>query len=232
MPRSHLDMIFVDRVLDLLEANLNGLTKDDFLDQYYNGQMPDSATCERTWSRFLKVELFSNSMFNGSEEGYLWIRARRALHNTFYYHAVAKIEKGTFRFLVPESFALHLHDQHTSEWKTRTKTKMRSTVAAAQQMLSRGEATNNPAAINEAEERLSEIVMVSARLASINFGDGIALDHLRRLSASPRLSLLNPQIRRALNAVERASKTINELASTVMGLKAIAQPDVRRELEQ
>jgi len=232
MPRSHLDMIFVDRVLDLLENNLNGLTKEDFLDKYYDGNLPDATTCERTWERFKEVELFSNSMFNAKQEGYIWIRARRGIHNTFYYHAVAKMENGTFRYLVPELFALQLNDQHTREWKTRTKTKMRSTVSAAQQMLSRGEATNNPSAIREAEDRLSEVVMISARLASINFGDGIVLDDLRRLAASPRLSLLNPQIRRALHAVEKASETINELARTVMQLKAITQPDVRRELEQ
>ena len=85
--------------------------------------------------------------------------------------------------------------------------------------------------LQEAEERLSEVVMISTRLASINFGDGLVLEDLRRLAASPRLSLLNPQIRRALHSVERASESVNELALTVIGLKAIAQPDVRRELE-
>lgn len=232
MPRNHLDMVFVDRVLDILENHPNGVTRDDFLDAYYAGILPDSATCDRTWEEFKHVELFSNSMFNGREEGYLWIRARRGLRGVFYYHAVAKIENGTFRFLVPEAFALYLNDQHTREWKTRTKTKMRSTVVAAQQMLARGQARGDIAVIREAEERLSEVVMISTRLASINFGDGLVLDHLRRLAASPDLSLLNPQIRRALHAMERASETVNELALTVIGLKNIAQPNIRRELEE
>ena len=64
-----------------------------------------------------------------------------------------------------------------------------------------------------------------------NFGDGIVLDELRRLEAAPSLSLLHPQIKRALDAVERAGKSIDELANTVLRLKAIAQPNVRREIE-
>ena len=71
MPRSHLDMVFVDRVLDILENHLNGVTRDDFLDAYYAGILPDIGTCDRTWERFKHVEIFSNSMFNGREEGYL-----------------------------------------------------------------------------------------------------------------------------------------------------------------
>jgi len=232
MPRNHLDMVFVDRVFDILESHPNGVTRDDFLGIYYAGVLPNAATCDLTWELFRDVEIYSNFMFNRRREGNLWIRARRGPRNSFYYHAIAKIEGETVRYLVPEAFAIQLNDQHTREWKTRTKTKMRSTVTAAEQMLARGQATGDGAVVQEAEDRLSEVIMISARLASINFGDGIVLDDLRRLAASPRLALLNPQIRRALHAVERASENINELARTVMGLKAIAQPDVRRELER
>jgi len=231
MPRNHLDTIFVDRVIDLLENNPNGLTKDDFLNQYYTGILPNPSTCEQCWNNFKRVELYSNVMFNARQDEFVWIRARRGPRNTFYYHAVAKVENGNHRILLPEFFGHQLKEQHTSELKTRIKTQMRSVVAEAEQMKARGITSGNTNVVEEAERKLSEITVISARLASINFGDGIVLDELRRLEAAPSLSLLHPQIKRALDAVERAGKSIDELANTVLRLKAIAQPNVRREIE-
>lgn len=232
MPRSNLNMPFVDRVVDLLQLNPNGLTKDDFLLQYYGGNLPNQQTCDLTWEEFKNAERVSNALFGARCEGYCWIRARRGVRNTFYYHALAKIENGEEKILIPELFALQLHDQHTSEWETRTKTKMRSTVSAAEAMRQRGLATNNDNVIREAEARLDDVVMISTRLASINYGDGFVLDDLEYLAASPRLWLLHPQIKRTLQEMKRARKAINELARTVVGLKQIAQPDVRKELSR
>ena len=232
MPRTHLDPVFVDRVIDILERNINGVTKNDFLHEYYSGSLPSTATCDQTWERLKKVELYSNAMFNARVEGFLWIRARRGVRNTFYYHAVAKIEHETFKYLIPEVLAYQLDGQHTSEWKTRTKTKMRSTVAAAEQFQSLAIKSGDPKLMKEADERFSEIMMISTRLAAVNFGDGIVLDDLTRLEASANLSLLRPQIRRARQALQRAQEDVNELARTVMELKRIAQPAIRRELEQ
>lgn len=232
MPRNHLDTAFIDRVIALLEQNPAGLSRGDFLNAYYQGNLPDQHRCDETWERFKDVEAISNVLFNQRREGYIWIRARRGPRNVFYYHAVAKIENGDVTVLIPELFALQLDQQHSSELRTRIRTKMRSTVAAVQQMLARGRSEGNRSVVEEAERRLSEVTVISARLASINFGDGIVLDELRRLEAAPSLSLLHPQIRRARQAVERAAENVNELARTVIQLRQIAQPHVRRELEQ
>jgi len=230
MPRNHLNMVFVDRVVDLLQQSPNGLSEEEFLAAYYGNNLPNQQTCDQTWEEFKNAVDASNSLFDDWIEGYCWIRARRGLQNTWHYHVVARIENGEVRIIIPEMYAHQLDEQHTSEWKTRTRTKMRSALAAAEKLREIGMRTNNKNMVDEAEARLSEVIVISARLASVNFGNGIVLDDLRQLASSPRLSLLHHQIDRALRDFDRATRSIDNLARTVARLGRIAQGPARQGL--
>lgn len=228
-PRHGADLVrFAREVVDLLRAHPTGLDQASFLAEYFSGDPPTShEDCDFYWAEFKRAVKYSTMMFDLGEEDWSFIRALRGpRRGQFYYLVVATIVSGKATVQAPWPIAEQLDEQTTSEWTTRTKSRMRIRVADLQAKMASG----NPRLIAEASEKFDDVLLISTRLAAINFDSGMSIDDLRQL-ANPRdhrLQILSKPIKNALNAIEKAQDRINELADLVFGLQQIMTTDRRR----
>lgn len=228
-PRHGADLVrFAREVVDLLRAHPTGLDQRGFLHEYFSGNPPVSREDrDFYWAEVKRAARYSTAMFDLGEEGWSFIRALQGpRRGQFYYLAVATIVSGQPTVEVPYPLAEQLDERATTEWSTRTRSRMRIRVADLQSKTASG----NPKLMAEAEKKFDEILLISTRLAAINFDSGMSIEDLRQL-ANPRdrrLQILSRPIQRALDAVEKAQKQINELAGLVHGLQQIMTGERRR----
>lgn len=219
---------FSREVVELLRLHPNGLDQAGFLSEYFSGDPPSSQEdCDFYWTEFKRAARYSTAMFDLGEEDWSFIRALRGpRRGQFYYIAVATIVSGKPNVQVPWPIAEQLDERTTEEWKTRTKNRMRVLVSDLQAKMASG----NPKLIAEASEKFDDVLLISTRLAAINFDSGMSIEDLRQL-ANPRdyrLRILSKPIKKALNAIEKAQDRVNELAELVYGLQQIMTTDRKR----
>lgn len=228
-PRHGTDLIdFAREVVDLLLANQAGLDQSGFIEaQFGSGAALSPEDRNFYWSEFKRAARYSTAMFELGEEDWVFIRALGGpRRGQYYYLAVAVIEAGKAKVVVSWPLAEQLHERTSREWDTRTKNKMRVEVADVQAKLASGD----PQLVAQAEEQMDNIVMISTRLAAINFDSGMSIEDLKQL-ANPRdrrLRILIKPIKKALKAIKRAQSDVNELADLVYGLKELMTDEPQR----
>lgn len=103
---------------------------------------------------------------------------------------------------------------------------MRVKAAEAMTLINEGRRTGNIQLEARGQSILDEMVILSPRLAAINFDSGMVTSDLRQLANSPdqRLQrLVGTRIRRALASSQRLERDINVLAEQVLRIAQVYQ---------
>lgn len=216
-------------VVDLLrQSEPFGLDQTAFLAAYFRGAPPTTRQLQNHWwAEFKRAADYSNLHFNRREDGWAFIRAVPGpIQGQYFYHAVARLDQARVEFIEAPSTAVALEDFTTKRWLTQTRSRMRVRAAEAMTLIAEGQRTGNTRLEAAGQDILNEFVMLSPRLAAINFDSGMVTSDLRQLASSPnqRLQrLVGPRIRRALASSQRLERDINTLAEQVLRIAQVYQ---------
>lgn len=218
----------LDTVELLRQAEPFGLGQAGFLTAYFQGAPPTAQRSQdHWWAEFKRAADYSNLHFNRHEDGWAFIRAVPGpIRGQYFYHAVAGLDQGRVEFIEAPSTAVALEDFTTKRWLTQTRSRMRVRAAEAMTLIAEGQRTGNTRLEAAGQDILNEFVMLSPRLAAINFDSGMVTSDLRQLASSPnqRLQrLVGPRIRRALASSKRLERDINTLAEQVLRIAQVYQ---------
>jgi hypothetical protein len=217
-------------VIDVLrQSEPYGLDEAGFLQQYFAGNPPSTLQLrQHWWGEFKRAVDYSNRHFNkadDTDDGWAWIRAIPGLHPGQYFYHVVAVRDGTKAIVVEHSASLQrLEPFTTKRWLTQTKSRMRVRAAEGLSLVDAGRQSGNTQLETRGQAILDEFVMLSPRLAAINFDTGLVTRDLYQLaqSADPRIKrLLGPRISRALQSAKRLERDINSIAEQVLKLAQV-----------
>lgn len=217
-------------ILNLLRASEpHGLDEEGFINQYFAGNTPSNAQIrEHWWGEFKQAVKYSNKRFeaNDGDDAWAWVRARPGRRSGQYFYHVVAVRDGDRRARIVQHAASleRLEGFTTSRWLTQTKSRMR--VRAAEGLATLDAARQSGSAQLELKGNaiLNEFIMLSPRLAAINFDTGLVTQDLYQLaqSADPRIQrLVGSRIRRALQSARRLERDVNNVAEQVLRLGQI-----------
>ncbi|GEM_PF-5797171 len=218
----------LDAVDHLRQAEPFGLDQARFLTAYFQGLPPAPQQSQNFWwEEFKRAAKYSNLHFNRHEDGWAFIRAvPGSLPGQYFYHAVAIWDQGRAEFVEHPASAVALESFTTSRWVTQTRSRMRVRVAEAMSLLEEGRRTNDPRLEATGQRILNEFIMLSPRLAAINFDSGMVTSDLRQLATSsdPVIQrLVGHRVQRALGSAQRLERDVNALAEQVLQISRIYQ---------
>jgi hypothetical protein len=214
-------------VVDLLRrAEPFGFDQSAFLRAYFTGNPPATIQLQNHWwSEFKRAADYSNVHFNRNEDGWAFIRAMPgAIRGQYFYHAVAILDQGRIDYIEAPATAVDLEDFTTRRWLTQTRSRMRVRAAEAMTLITEGRRTGNAQLEARGQNILDEFIMLSPRLAAINFDSGMVTSDLRQLANSPNQRiqrLVGNRIRRALATSQRLERDINALAEQVLRIARV-----------
>lgn len=214
-------------VIDVLRrSEPHGLDETGFLQEYFAGSpllMPQVR--QHWWSEFKRAVDYSNRHFNAEDDGWAWIRARPGRQPGQYFYHVVAVRDGTRARVVEHAASLQrLEPFTTKRWLTQTQSRMRVRAAEGLSLLEAGRQTGNAQLETTGQAILDEFIMLSPRLAAINFDTGLVTQDLYQLAQStdPRIQrLVGSRIRRALQSARRLERDVNGVAEQVLGLAQI-----------
>jgi hypothetical protein len=215
-------------VIDLLiQSEPYGLDEAEFMQQYFAGNPPSTPQVrQHWWGEFKRAVDYSNRHFNAAaDDGWAWIRARPGRQPGQYFYHVVAVRDGTRARVVESAASLQrLEPFTTKRWLTQTQSRMRVRAAEGLSLLEAARQSGNTQLEATGQAILDEFIMLSPRLAAINFDTGLVTQDLYQLAQStkPRIQrLLGPRIRRALQSAKRLERDVNGVAEQVLRLAQV-----------
>ena len=214
-------------VIDLLrQSEPRGLDEADFMQQYFSGSPPStSGVGQHWWSEFKRAADYSNHHFDAGDGGWAWIRARPGRQRGQYFYHVVAIRDGARAIVVEHAASLQrLEPFTTNRWLTQTRSRMRVRAAEGLSLLGAARQSGNAQLESTGQAILNEFIMLSPRLAAINFDTGLVTQDLYQLAQSTDLRiqrLMGAQIRRTLQSAKRLERDVNSMAEQVLRLAQI-----------
>jgi len=214
-------------VIDVLRrSEPHGLDETGFLQEYFAGSPPlIPQVRQHWWSEFKRAVDYSNRHFNAEDDGWAWIRARPGRQpGQYFYHVVAVRDGNRARVSQHAASLERLEGFTTSRWRTQTRSRMRVRAAQGLALLDAARQSGNTEIESRGQAILNEFIMLSPRLAAINFDTGLVTQDLYQLAQStdPRIQrLVGPRIRRALQSARRLERDVNTVAEQVLRLAQI-----------
>jgi len=214
-------------IIDLLrQSEPNGLDEAEFMQQYFAGNPTSTPQVQQHWwGQFKQAVDYSNRHFDADDDGWAWIRARPGRQPGQYFYHVVAVRDGTRARVVEHAASLQrLEEFTTSRWLTQTRSRMRVRTAEALSLLEAARQSGNTQLEATGQAILNEFIMLSPRLAAINFDTGLVTQDLYRLAQSEDLRiqrLVGSQIRRALQSAKRLERDVNSIAEQVLGLAQV-----------
>jgi hypothetical protein len=214
-------------VIDVLrQSEPHGLDEAGFLQAYFTGNPPSTPQLQQHWwGEFKRAAKYSNSHFDNSEDGWAYIKARPGRQRGQYFYHVVAIRDGARARVTQHPASLErLEPFTTRRWLTQTRSRMRVRAAEGLALLDAARQSGDAQLESTGQAILNEFIMLSPRLAAINFDTGIVTRDLYQLaqSADPRIQrLVGSRIRRALQSARRLERDVNSVAEQVLRLGQI-----------
>lgn len=222
---------FSRRVIEIVIDTPFGVDQEIFLLKYYSDGIPSEVAKQNfEWEEFKRARDYSNQRFDNREEGWIWMRARRGLlPGQFYYQAVAKIVDGEPEMVISYPISEQLYMQKHSEWMTRTKSEMRVMVANIQAKKQAALKSGRKELLLEAENDFDQIIMLSPRLAAINFDTGLTVTELQQLAKSTKIPrLLQKTVKQTLDSYEKSQNQVRKLSQVVYDISQMRKRKGKR----
>jgi len=216
----------LDVIALLRRSEPHGLDEAGFLQEYFAGNPPSTPQVrQHWWGEFKRAAKYSNGHFDNGEDGWAFVRARPGRQpGQYFYHVVAVRDGNRARVTQHAASLQRLEPFTTSRWLTQTKSRMRVRSAEGLTLLEAARQSGNAQIESTGQAILNEFIMLSPRLAAINFDTGLVTQDLYQLaqSADPRIQrLAGTRIRRALQSARRLERDVNSIAEQVLRLRQI-----------
>jgi len=172
-------------VIDLLrQSEPHGLDEADFMQQYFAGNPPSTPRIQQHWwGEFKRAVGYSNRHFDSTDDGWAWIRARPGRQPGQYFYHVVTVRDGTRARVVEHAASLQrLEPFTTRRWLTQTQSRMRVRAAQGLSLLEAARQSGNAQLEATGQAILNEFIMLSPRLAAINFDTGLVTQDLYQLA--------------------------------------------------
>lgn len=214
-------------VIDVLRrSEPHGSDEAGFMQEYFAGNPPSIPQVrQHWWGEFKRAVDYSNRHFDAADDGWAWIRARPGRQPGQYFYHVVAVRDGTGARVVEHAASLQRLEPFTSRrWLTQTRSRMRVRAAEALSLVEAARQSGNAQMEATGQAILNEFIMLSPRLAAINFDTGLVTQDLYQLAQStdPRIQrLVGSRIRRALQSAMRLERDVNSIAEQVLRLAQI-----------
>jgi hypothetical protein len=214
-------------VIDILRrSEPHGSDEAGFLQEYFAGSPPLIPQVQQHWwGEFKRATKYSNDHFDNGEDGWAWIRARPGRQpGQYFYHVVAVRDGNRARVAQHAASLQRLEPFTTRRWLTQTRSRMRVRAAEGLALLEAARQSGNTQMESTGQAILNEFIMLSPRLAAINFDTGLVTQDLYQLAQStdPRIQrLVGSRIHRALQSARRLERDVNGVAEQVLRLAQI-----------